>query len=102
MKQHVGLAVALLMTTTTAFAADPNPTERPSGAMLSNTCAGCHGTNGASVGAAPPLTGIPVPLFVKAMQQFKSGERGATIMDRIARGYADEDFVAMAEYFAQQ
>lgn len=91
--------VGLLLATGVTMA-DATGAPRPSGAMLSNTCAGCHGTDGRSVGAAPPIVGIPQPLFVRAMIEFKSGARPATVMDRIARGYQDEDFAAMAAYFA--
>ena len=78
----------------TAFA------DMPSGAMLGNTCAGCHGTDGVSKGSAASIKGLPIDHFVKTMQDFKSGKRPATIMDRIAKGYSDEEFRAMAEYFA--
>jgi sulfide dehydrogenase cytochrome subunit len=35
------------------------------------------------------------------MKAFKSGERPATLMDRIAKGYTDEEIEAMAKYFAE-
>jgi sulfide dehydrogenase cytochrome subunit len=36
------------------------------------------------------------------MRAFKSGERPSTIMGRIAKGYDDEDFDKMGEFFAAQ
>ena len=71
----------------------------PSGAMLGNTCAGCHGTNGVSVGSAPSLKGLPPDYIVTAMKAFRSGERPSTIMGRIAKGYNDEEIAAMAKFF---
>jgi sulfide dehydrogenase cytochrome subunit len=83
--------------------AGPVLAETPSAAMLGNTCAGCHGTNGNSHGpATPTLAGVSSEYFINAMQQYKSGERPATIMGRIAKGYTDEEVKLMAGFFATQ
>ncbi len=74
----------------------------PSAEMLANTCAACHGTNGNSVAATPSLAGTSADYFVETMQAFKDGTRKATVMDRIAKGYTDEELAAMAGYFAAQ
>ncbi len=56
--------------------------------MLSDTCAGCHGTDGASVGpASPTIAGMNGEYFVELMQGFKNDEVYGTIMGRIAKGY---------------
>jgi sulfide dehydrogenase cytochrome subunit len=71
--------------------------------MLANTCAGCHGTEGKSVGPAiPSLAGYSTSYFVETMEKFQSGDRPSTIMGRIARGYTEEELETMAEYFAEQ
>jgi len=89
------LAGSLVLSSTSVLAADP--------AMLGNTCAGCHGTNGASVGpASPTIAGMTKETIVEAMQKYKSGERPSTIMGRIAKGYTDEEFEAMGEFFSKQ
>jgi len=70
---------------------------------LSYTCAGCHGTNGASAGpASPSLAGMSATYVEESMLAFKSGDRHSTIMGRIAKGYADEDFAKMGEFFSRQ
>jgi len=74
----------------------------PSGTMLAQTCAACHGTEGASVAYIPSLAAMDPDYFVEAMQAFKSGDRKATVMDRIAKGYSDEQLERMGQYFAQQ
>lgn len=75
----------------------------PTAEMLSNACAGCHGTKGASAGPSmPSLAGQNKVAFVEAMKQFKSGERPSTVMGRLAKGYTDADFDLMADYFAKQ
>lgn len=72
-------------------------------AMLSNTCGGCHGTNGASVGPSMPiLGGQPAEYIVESMKKFKSGERPSSIMGRLAKAYTDDDFKAMGEFFGEK
>lgn len=83
--------------------AGPVFAQTPSAAMLGNTCAGCHGTNGNSRGpATPTIAGVSSEYFIEAMMAYKKGERPATIMDRIAKGYTDEEIKLMAEFFATQ
>lgn len=75
----------------------------PSPAMLGNTCAGCHGTNGSSMGpATPSIAGITPDYFVDTMMSYKNGERASTIMGRIAKGYSDEEIKAMADFFSDK
>ena len=70
--------------------------------MLANTCAGCHGTEGASMGEAPSIDGFSHGYLVQTMKNYKNGTRAATIMDRIAKGYSDAQFEAMATYFSSR
>jgi len=73
------------------------------GKAKSATCAGCHGTDGASAGpATPSLAGNSEIYMVDTMMAFKSGERPSTIMGRIAKGYSEEEFKLMASVFAKQ
>ena len=75
----------------------------PTATMLADTCAGCHGTDGASTGpATPSIAGNSEIYMVDTMKAFKSGERPATVMGRIAKGYSDEEFKLMGSYFAKQ
>lgn len=71
---------------------------------LANTCAGCHGIDGSSVGpATPSLAGISEEYFKEAMMDYKNPEgRFSTIMSRIAKGYTDEEINLMAGVFAKQ
>jgi sulfide dehydrogenase cytochrome subunit len=82
----------------------------PSAKMMADTCAGCHGPDGKSVGPATPnLAGISEYYFIDSMTYFKNLPKGAdhaedarpaTIMNRIAKGYTEEQIEAMAQYFA--
>ncbi|MFA5628072.1 MAG: cytochrome c [Thiohalomonadaceae bacterium] len=75
----------------------------PSASMLANTCAGCHGTDGSSNGpATPSIAAIKAEYFIETMQAYKDGSRKATVMDRIAKGYTDDEIKLMAGYFAEQ
>jgi len=75
----------------------------PTAAMLADTCAGCHGTDGVSTGpATPSLAGMSEVYMVDSMNAFKSGERSSTVMGRIAKGYSEEEFKLMASVFAKQ
>jgi len=69
---------------------------------LAASCTSCHGTNGQSVGGMPVLAGMDKALFVTSMKDFKSGARPSTVMQNHAKGYTDEDFEKMAEFFAAQ
>ena len=90
------LAAGILAMSGIVFAAPPSPE------MLSNACAGCHGTNGASAGPSmPSLAGQSKLAIVESMKGFKSGERPATVMGRLAKGYSDADFEAMGEFFSR-
>ncbi len=102
MKQSSVLQTALLICGL-AFSAASFAGSGPSGAMLGNTCAGCHGTNGVSNGpAAPSIAGLDYDYFVEAMNEFKEGGRNATIMTRIAKGYSEADIEAMSKYFSDK
>ena len=101
MIQHQTLTIAsaiglLLFTATSHAEVDAHSRN------LSASCAGCHGTNGHSVGGTPVLAGLDKALFVASMKDFKSGARPSTVMQNHAKGYSDEEFEKMADFFAAQ
>jgi len=100
MKFHTCLAAfGLIAASLTAQAADPNL-----GRNLAATCANCHGTNGnASKGSGlDSLAGIPKDKTLQKLADFKSGDKPASIMHQIAKGYSDEQLDLIATYFAAQ
>lgn len=75
--------------------------ENLEGRTMANTCAGCHGTNGVpAVSYIPPLAGLSEDEFTNAMVAYRDGTRTATIMNRVAPAFTDDEIAAMAAYFA--
>ena len=71
--------------------------EAPTGALA---CSGCHPA-ASGVDAAPArLIGMKAEGIEAAMQQFRSGARAATVMDRIAKGFTDQETLAIAAWYA--
>jgi sulfide dehydrogenase cytochrome subunit len=74
-----------------------------SASMLANTCAGCHGTDGASAGLyMPSIAGMDKRYLVSVLDDYKTGLRPSTIMGRIMRGYSDQEIRAIAAHFAER
>lgn len=65
-------------------------------------CTGCHGMSGEGFDSFPKISGKPEADFIRRMQDFRAGKRQSTVMDRIARGYSDEDFAILAKYFSHR
>ena len=71
---------------------------------LAATCAQCHGTDGRAVQgqAMVRLAGLPKEHTLAQLLAFRSGQRPATIMHQIAKGYTDEQIRLIAGYLAAQ
>ncbi len=70
------------------------------GAMLSNSCSACHGTDGKSPGAIPSINGKSAGFIASSLTEFRSGARASTVMGRHAKGYSDEEIQLIADHFA--
>ena len=82
----------------------PAPTAAESaiaGRVLASNCANCHGMDGRSAGGMPMLAGYPRDAMVSTMQAFRSGQRPATIMHQLAKGYTDDQIALVAEHFSR-
>ena len=80
-------------------AAGVAPAEQPAGAA---SCSGCHPTSARVTSPVPRLAGLDQARIVRAMEEFRSGKRAATIMDRIAKGFTDDEIQAIAAWYASQ
>lgn len=72
------------------------------GAMLANSCAGCHGTDGKSPGSIPSIAGKSRDFIESALMGFRDGTRPGTVMARHATGYTDEEIRLIADFFASR
>jgi sulfide dehydrogenase cytochrome subunit len=73
--------------------------EPPAGAAA---CSGCHPASTRVTSPVPRLAGLDQAAIVRAMQDFRSGTRPATVMDRIAKGFTDAEIQAIAAWYATQ
>lgn len=76
-----------------ALAADPRA------AVLANSCAACHGTDGQSPGAIPALNSKSADFIAQRLKEFKTDQRPGTVMNRLAKGYSDEEIALIATQF---
>jgi cytochrome subunit of sulfide dehydrogenase len=88
------LALALLALPAAASAVSPAP---PGVAACSN----CH-PRSAGDGTLPPLAGRDAAQVVAAMTAFRDDTRPATVMNRIAKGFTDDEIAAIAAWYAAQ
>ncbi len=66
------------------------------------SCSGCHAPSAGPAAGAPRLLGRNPADIVAAMQAFRSGQRAATVMDRIAKGFSDAEVEAIAAWYGDQ
>lgn len=71
---------------------------------LAATCAQCHGTEGRAVQgeALVRLAGLPQDYILTQLMAFRNGQRAATIMHQITKGYSQEQLETLAAFFAKQ
>lgn len=70
--------------------------------MLADACAACHGTDGRSPSTIPSIQGKSADYMLQRLKAFKSGEQEGTVMNRIAKGYSDAEFLAIAQFLASK
>ena len=89
----------LMLAASSAWPADPQALRTRA---LAATCAQCHGTDGRAVAgeALVRLAGQPKDYLLTQLLAFRSGQRPATIMHQITRGYSQEQLDEVATYFA--
>lgn len=92
-------ALCVVAAAGTAQAADANLARN-----LAATCANCHGTNGNAVKGSgmDSLAGMDKAKTLQKLADFKSGDKPASIMHQISKGYTDAQLDLIATYFAAQ
>jgi sulfide dehydrogenase cytochrome subunit len=100
MQRIAGLILALVLLSFFTGQAFADTTQ---GERLSRTCAGCHGTAGASPGKLIPIIGGQLQGYtLKALQGFAVESRPGSVMLKLAKGYSEEEQKQIATYFAAQ
>lgn len=91
------ILLALLLAVTTAQAQDN------SARNMASACAICHGTDGRAVTKdVVPLAGLPREHIALQMRAFRDGQRPASVMHQIAKGYSDAQIDSLAAWFSAQ
>ena len=91
----LGASLALA-TTTGAMAQAPANL----GALVVQTCSGCHGGDLKGQGGMPLLRGRPAEELATKMNEFRANQRYSTVMGRLARGLTAEEIQAVSAYIA--
>jgi len=80
----------------TALGSAGNP---PPGA---SSCSGCHPASTTVDTPVGRLIGRNPADIVAAVQAYRSGQRSATVMDRISKGFTDDEIRAIADWYGAQ
>ena len=71
--------------------------------IVTQVCAACHGTDGASpTSANPSLAGMPADYITTQLSHFKAGIRVNAVMQGMAAPLSEGDMVSLGAYFASQ
>ena len=89
------LAIAMAMAWSSPLLAASEP---PPGAA---SCSGCH-SSGVTASVISRLYGRDGGEIMTAMAGFRDGSRPATVMNRIAKGFSDDELRAIAAWLAAQ
>lgn len=69
----------------------------PAAVVWAAGCYTCHGPEGRSEGGMPSLVGQSADGIYQALSEFRQGRRPATVMDRHAKGYTDDQLRRIAQ-----
>ena len=93
------LVLAILLFVSTMPLAEAAPPTPPPGA---SSCSGCHATSKSVDTPVPRLVGRSPAEIEAAMQEFRTGQKPASVMDRIAKGFSADELAAIAAWYAAQ
>ncbi len=68
---------------------------------VANTCIGCHGPSGISTSPTwPNLAGQKEAYLIKALKDFKNGNRKDPLMSPMVTALSEADILTVAKYFS--
>lgn len=94
------LAGFFFLLATSSFADPRIETKEKQIESLVFTCYTCHGTDGESPGDIPSLKGRSAEKNKAKLLAFRQDKNDPTIMNRIARGYSEDEISRIADYLA--
>jgi cytochrome subunit of sulfide dehydrogenase len=90
------LAAMLLFLSGPALAQQPAPLSiEPPGA---SSCSGCHGQSG----GIPAIKAKSADEIAAAMLEYRAGQGAPTVMDRISRGFTEQEIRDIASWIVQR
>lgn len=90
----IGIATVVAWSPPALAASEPPP-----GAA---SCSGCHSTGATADSSVSRLYGRDAGEITAAMAGFRDGSLPATVMNRIAKGFSDDESRAIAAWLAAQ
>jgi sulfide dehydrogenase cytochrome subunit len=97
MDMRTVLGVVVLLSAGPALAQQPAPlplTKEPPGA---SSCSGCHGRSG----GIPAIQAKSADEVAAAMLEYRAGQGSPTVMDRISRGFTEQEIRDIASWIVQ-
>ena len=95
------IAIGIVTATSDAEARRRGDKNQENPVMLVQSCFACHGPEGSGVMSPMPNIGGQPPVYLNlVLKSFRDGQRQATIMDRIMKGYTDSQIQAMANHLS--
>ena|SRR6267378_3700611 len=95
---HIVVAATMVLALITPASA-AGPADAPPGAA---SCSGCHPASKLVDITVPRLIGRNPDDIIAAMAAFKSGQLPSTVMNRLAKGFSDDEIKAMAAWYGAQ
>ena len=100
------VAVSAALTGSWVMAQGAAAGDAAKGSQKTQMCSGCHGIEGwrtayPEVYRVPRIGGQHEAYLLKALQEYKSGERTHPSMRAIAASLSDQDMADLAAYYAQ-
>jgi sulfide dehydrogenase cytochrome subunit len=91
------LALVVLLSAGPALAQQPAPlsNDEPPGA---SSCSGCHGRSG----GIPAIKAKSADEIAAAMLEYRAGQGAPTVMDRISRGFTEQEIRDIASWIVQR
>ena len=104
-KRVIAAALGAMLAAPGAMAQTP-PGDPAAGREKVRMCQGCHGIEGwrtafPEVYKVPKISGQHAAYIVKALQEYKSGDRSHPSMRAIAGSLSDQDMADLAAYYSQ-